>query len=63
MKEGGIYRLGKESRFFKDISQLIHFSDEEAYVVNSLIDGLSDDNLMKQMLRGASWPASIIVPT
>jgi predicted DNA-binding transcriptional regulator YafY len=41
MKEGGVYRLGKESRFFKDISQLIHFSDEEAYVVNSLIDGLS----------------------
>jgi len=50
-KEGGIYRLGNESRFFKDISQLIHFSDEEAYVVNSLIDGLTDDNLMKQMLR------------
>ena len=51
MKEGGVYRLGKESRFFKDISQLIHFSDEEAYIVNSLIDGLSDDNLIKQTLR------------
>ena len=33
-KEGGIFRLGKESRYFKDISQLIHFTDEEAHIVN-----------------------------
>ncbi|MBR1995078.1 MAG: HTH domain-containing protein, partial [Alistipes sp.] len=28
--DGGIYKLGKESRHFKEISQLVHFTDEEA---------------------------------
>lgn len=50
-KNGNIFRLDKESRFFKDISQLIHFTDEEAYVVNRLIDSLHDNNLLKQNLR------------
>lgn len=50
-KNGEVYRLGKESRYFKDISQLIHFTDEEAYIVNSLIDGLDDNNMLKQNLR------------
>ena len=39
--EGGVYKLGKESRHFKDISQLIHFTDEEAHIFNQLIDALS----------------------
>jgi len=50
-EEGGVYRLGKESRYFKDISQLIHFTDEEAHIVNQLIGGLDDTNLLKQNLR------------
>ena len=50
-KEGGIYKLGKESRYFKDISQLIHFTDEEAYIVNQLIEGLDNTNMLKQNLR------------
>lgn len=49
--EGGVYKLGKESRYFKDISQLIHFTDEEAHIINSLIEGLDDTNLLKQNLR------------
>ena len=49
--EGGVYKLGKESRYFKDISQLIHFTDEEAHIVNQLIDGLDDTNMLKQNLR------------
>ncbi len=50
-EEGGVYRLGKESRYFKDISQLIHFTDEEAHIVNQLIGGLDDTNTLKQNLR------------
>lgn len=49
--EGGIYRLGKESRYFKDISQLIHFTDEEAHIVNQLLDALDNTNLLKENLR------------
>lgn len=50
-KERGVYKLGKESRYFKDISQLIHFTDEEAYIVNQLIEGLDNTNALKQNLR------------
>ena len=50
-EEGGVYRLGKESRYFKDISQLIHFTDEEAHIINQLIGGLDDTNMLKQNLR------------
>ena len=49
--EGGVYKLGKESRYFKDISQLVHFTDEEAHIVNQLIEGLDDTNTLKQNLR------------
>lgn len=49
--EGGIYKLSKESRYFKDISQLVHFTDEEAHIVNQLIEGLDDTNSLKQNLR------------
>lgn len=49
--EGGVYRLGKDSKHFKDISQLIHFTDEEAHIVNQLINGLDDNNMLKQNLR------------
>lgn len=50
-KNGGIYKLGRESRYFRDISQLIHFTDEEAHIVNQLIEGLDNTNILKQNLR------------
>ena len=50
-EEGSVYRLGKESPYFKDISQLIHFTDEEAHIVNQLIGALDDTNMLKQNLR------------
>ena len=50
-KEGGIYKLGRESRYFKEISQLIHVTDEEAHIVNQLIEGLDNTNMLKQNLR------------
>lgn len=49
--DGGVYKLGKESRYFKEISQLIHFTNEEAHIINSLIEGLDDTNVLKQNLR------------
>lgn len=49
--EGGVYKLSKESSHFKDISQLVHFTDEEAHIVNQLIEGLDDTNMLKQNLR------------
>ena len=49
--DGGVYKLGKESPYFKDISQLVHFTDEEAHIVNRLIDGLDDTNMLKHNLR------------
>ena len=50
-KSGEYYHIAKESPFFKDISQLVHFTDEEAYMVNRLIDGIDDTNVIKQNLR------------
>lgn len=49
--EGGVYKLGKESPYFKEISQLVHFTDEEAHIVNQLIGALDDTNMLKQNLR------------
>ena len=50
-RKGGVYKLGKESRYFREISQLIHFTDEEAHIVNQLIEGLDNTNALKQNLR------------
>lgn len=49
--DGGVYKLSKESSHFKDISQLVHFTDEEAHIVNQLIEALDDTNMLKQNLR------------
>jgi predicted DNA-binding transcriptional regulator YafY len=48
---GDSFRMMKESRHFDDIEQLVHFSEEESYLVNRLIDGLDDTNMLKQNLR------------
>lgn len=50
-KKGDIFQLGTESKYFKDISQLVHFTEEEAFIVNKLIDAIDDNNLLKQNLR------------
>ena len=49
--DGGVYKLSKESPQFKDISQLVHFTDEEAHIVNQLIEGRDDTKMLKQNLR------------
>lgn len=50
-KEGDFYHIAKESKFFKDISQLVHFTEEEAFMVNELIEGIDNTNVIKQNLR------------
>lgn len=49
-KVKGVPRLVKMDKR-DDISQLVHFTDEEAYVVNRLIDVLDNGNVLKQSLR------------
>lgn len=50
-KSGEHIRLDKESPHFKDISQLIHFTEEEAVILKSAIENIDDDNLLKQNLK------------
>ena len=50
-KRGGCIRLDKESPHFKDISQLIHFTEEEAVILRRAIESIDDTNLLKQNLK------------
>ena len=50
-KSGGCIRLDKESPHFKDISQLVHFTEEEAVILKRAIESIDDTNLLKQNLK------------
>lgn len=50
-KRGNIYRIRKNSPYFKDISQLVHFTEEEAYILKSAIESIDNNNLLKQNLK------------
>lgn len=50
-KINGFIRLDKKSAYFKDISELIHFTDEEAYILKSAIESIDETNLIKQNLK------------
>jgi len=51
-KTGGtIFRIDKASPYFKDISSLIHFTDEEAWLLKSAIESIDETNLIKQNLK------------
>ena len=50
-KRGDVFRLDKSSPYFKDISQLIHFTEEEAYILKSAIESIDETNLLKQNLK------------
>lgn len=50
-KQGDIVRIDKASSYFKDISQLIHFTEEEAYILKSAIESIDENNLLKQNLK------------
>lgn len=44
-------RLDKESPHFKEISQLVHFTEEEAVILRRAIESIDDTNLLKQNLK------------
>ena len=48
---GTVYKIATLRSAHMDLSKIVYFSDEEAYVVNRLIDRLDDTNAMKQGLR------------
>ena len=50
-KKGDCFRIDKKSKYFKDISQLIHFTEEEAYILNSAIESIDPTNAIKQNLK------------
>lgn len=50
-KSGNHIRLDKESPHFKDISQLVHFTEEEAIILKRAIESIDDTNLLKQNLK------------
>ena len=47
----GRYRLATLRRSDVDLSKIVYFTEEEAYVVNRLIDSFDNTNAMKQGLR------------
>lgn len=47
---GNVYRLVKVPSSFKDLSRLVYFSDEEAKIVCSLIEGLDSTHALKASL-------------
>ena len=48
---GNVYKLGKMPRRAPDFEKLIYFSEEEAYIVNSLIDNLDQTSNLKVNLK------------
>ena len=50
-KSGNYIRLDKESPHFKDISQLVHFTEEEAVILKRAIESIDDTNMLKLNLK------------
>ncbi len=50
-REGECVRLGKESPHFRDISQLMHFTEEEALIIRRSIESIDDTNMLKADLK------------
>ena len=50
-KRGKFYYLDKSSPYFKDITSLVHFTEEEAYVLKRAIESIDGNTSMKQELK------------
>lgn len=50
-RDGEYIRLDKESPHFKDISQLVHFTEEEALILRRTIESIDDTNMLKGDLK------------
>lgn len=49
--EPNVYRIAEMSSRYPDLDKLVYFSEEEAYIVNSLIDRLDSTNTLKANLH------------
>ena len=49
--QGNVPRLVTMKKPYQDLSKLVYFSEEEAYIVNRLIDSLDNTNALKQGLH------------
>lgn len=47
----GHYSLDRTSRYIKDISELVYFSEEEAYILKEAIESVDENTLIKQNLK------------
>lgn len=50
-KRNRCYYLDKSSPYFKDITSLVHFTEEEAYVLKRAIESIDGNTAMKQDLK------------
>mgnify|MGYP002854731507 CR=1 FL=1 len=48
---GNVFRMATVKRSYQDLSKIVYFSEEEAYIVNRLIDSLDNTNALKQGLH------------
>jgi predicted DNA-binding transcriptional regulator YafY len=46
----GYYWIDQKSDYLKDLSELLHFSREEAHILHNAIHSISNENLLKQNL-------------
>lgn len=51
VKQDNVYRLDKSSPFFRDITSLIHFTEDEALTLRHLLDGISGTDIQARHLR------------
>lgn len=50
-KKGKFYSLDKSSPYFKDITSLVHFTEEEAYILKRAIESVDGNTSLKQNLK------------
>ena len=48
---GNVYAMGKVARGLSDFNKLIYFTEEEAYIIAKMIDGLDNNNILKRDLQ------------
>jgi predicted DNA-binding transcriptional regulator YafY len=48
--QNGYYRIDRNNSEFKDISQLLHFSKEEGYILSKAIHAIDDNHVIKSNL-------------
>ena len=48
---GNVYAMGKVARGLSDFKKLIYFTEEEAYIIAKMINGIDDNNVLKRDLQ------------